>query len=77
MNLYKENSTRFEEDEPEKSLPENPMEKMMGGWFLTKNLLNKEKFFFGVLLMIKAQKTLPTGCYIWRLWIREKKLHSI
>jgi len=48
MNLYKNNLTRFEEEEePEKSTPENPMEKMMGGMMFDKNLLNSGKFFYG------------------------------
>ena len=46
MNLYKRNSTRFEEEEePEKSLPENPMEKMMGGMMFDKKFIEQRKIF--------------------------------
>jgi ATP-dependent Clp protease protease subunit len=48
MNLYKKNSTRFEEGEgaePEKSLPENPMEKMMGGMVFDKKFIEQRKIF--------------------------------
>ena len=46
MNLYKKNSIRFEEEEePEKSLPENPMEKMMGGMVFDKKFIEQRKIF--------------------------------
>lgn len=48
MNLYKKNSIRFEEGEgaePEKSLPENPMEKMMGGMVFDKKFIEQRKIF--------------------------------
>ena len=46
MNLYKKNSTRFEEEEePEKLLPENPMEKMMGGMVFDKKFIEQRKIF--------------------------------
>jgi ATP-dependent Clp protease protease subunit len=46
MNLHKRNSTRFEEDEePEKALPENPMEKMMGGMVFDKKFIEQRKIF--------------------------------
>jgi ATP-dependent Clp protease, protease subunit len=45
MNLYKRNSTRFEEEEPEKSLPENPIEKMMGGMVFDKKFIEQRKIF--------------------------------
>ncbi|MEP6926789.1 MAG: ATP-dependent Clp protease proteolytic subunit [Ginsengibacter sp.] len=47
MNLYKKYSTRFEDedDEPEKSLPENPMEKMMGGMVFDKKFIEQRKIF--------------------------------
>ena len=32
-----------------RKMPENPMEKMMSGWSLTKNLLNNAKYFCGEL----------------------------
>ena len=46
MNLYKKNKTRFEEEEePEKSSPENPMEKMMGGMMFDKKFIEQRKIF--------------------------------
>ena len=45
MNLYKKNLVRFEEEEPEKSLPENPMEKMMGGMVFDKKFIEQRKIF--------------------------------
>ncbi len=46
MNLYKKNITRFDEDdEPEKSSPENPMEKMMGGMMFDKKFIEQRKIF--------------------------------
>ncbi len=46
MNLYKNYITRFEEEEePEKSSPENPMEKMMGGMMFDKKFIEQRKIF--------------------------------
>ena len=45
MNLYKRNFTRSEEEEPEKSLPENPIEKMMGGMVFDKKFIEQRKIF--------------------------------
>ena len=46
MNLYKNKLTRFEEEEePEKSMPENPMEKMMGGMIFDKKFIEQRKIF--------------------------------
>lgn len=46
MNLYKINTTRFEEEEePEKSVPENPMEKMMGAMMFDKKFIEQRKIF--------------------------------
>src|SRR5450432_1077139 len=46
MNLYQRNPTRFEEEEePEKSLPENPVEKMMGGMMFDKKFIEQRKIF--------------------------------
>ncbi len=46
MNLYKNNSRRFEEEEePEKAVPENPMEKMMGGMMFDKKFIEQRKIF--------------------------------
>jgi ATP-dependent Clp protease, protease subunit len=46
MNFYKNNLTRFEgEEEPETPLPENPMEKMMGGMMFDKKFIEQRKVF--------------------------------
>ncbi len=46
MNLYNTNITRSEdEEEPEKALPENPMEKMMGGMMFDKKFIEQRKVF--------------------------------
>jgi len=46
MNFYKNNLTRFEqEEEPEVAVPENPIEKMMGGMVFDKKFLEQRKVF--------------------------------
>jgi ATP-dependent Clp protease, protease subunit len=46
MILYKRNATRFEdEEEPDKSQPENPMEKIMGGMVFDKKFIEQRKIF--------------------------------
>ncbi len=46
MNFYKNNLTRFnEEEEPEVDAPENPIEKMMGGMMFDKKFLEQRKVF--------------------------------
>ena len=46
MTFYKNNLTRFEgEEEPEMPLPENPMEKMMGGMMFDKKFIEQRKVF--------------------------------
>lgn len=49
MNLY--NTIRFEEEEePQTEAPENPMEKMMGGWMFEKKFIEQRKvFLWGVV----------------------------
>ncbi|MEO6219747.1 MAG: ATP-dependent Clp protease proteolytic subunit [Ginsengibacter sp.] len=43
---FNKNYIRFEEEEdPEKSLPENPMEKMMGGMMFDKKFIEQRKIF--------------------------------
>jgi len=57
MNLYKYNSTRFEEDEePEKVAPENPMEKMMGGMIFDKKFIEQRKIFLWGVVDDKSAK---------------------
>ncbi|HEY8657609.1 MAG TPA: ATP-dependent Clp protease proteolytic subunit [Hanamia sp.] len=46
MNFYKNNLTRFnQEEEPETVAPENPMEKMMGGMMFDKKFIEQRKIF--------------------------------
>ncbi len=46
MNFYKNNLTRFDqEEEPEVAVPENPIEKMMGGMMFDKKFLEQRKVF--------------------------------
>ena len=46
MNFYKNNLNRFEqEEEPEVVVPENPMEKMMGGMMFDKKFIEQRKIF--------------------------------
>ena len=46
MNLYKNNLTRFEqEEEPEVPIPEIPLEKMMGGMMFDKKFIEQRKIF--------------------------------
>jgi len=46
MNFYKNNLTRFnQEEEPEVGVPENPIEKMMGGMVFDKKFLEQRKVF--------------------------------
>ncbi len=46
MNLSKKYTASFEEEEdPEKSLPENPMEKIMGGMMFDKKFIEQRKIF--------------------------------
>jgi len=57
MNLYKKNLTRFEEEEePEKSLPENPMEKIMGGMMFDKKFIEQRKIFLWGVVDDKSAK---------------------
>ena len=63
MNLYKNNTTRFEEEEKPEGSPENPMEKMMSGWQFDKKFIEQRKvFLWGPVTdksaeRVKAQKT--------------------
>ena len=57
MNLYNKNPRRFEEeDEPEKSAPENPMEKMMGGMMFDKKFIEQRKIFLWGVVDDKSAK---------------------
>ncbi|HEY5407595.1 MAG TPA: ATP-dependent Clp protease proteolytic subunit [Ginsengibacter sp.] len=57
MNLYKNNLTRFEEEEePEKSTQDNPMEKMMGGMMFDKKFIEQRKIFLWGVVDDKSAK---------------------
>lgn len=61
MNLYRINSTRFEEEEePEKSVPENPMEKMMGGMMFDKKFIEQRKIFLWGVVDDKSAKDITS-----------------
>ncbi|MEO8852597.1 MAG: ATP-dependent Clp protease proteolytic subunit [Ginsengibacter sp.] len=45
MNFYKNNLRRFEQEEPEAPVPENPIEKMMGGMMFDKKFMEQRKVF--------------------------------
>ncbi len=42
---FNNNNMKMEEEEPEKSLPENAMEKMLGGWMFDKKFIEQRKIF--------------------------------
>jgi len=57
MNLYKNNITRFEEEEDKpETLPENPMEKMMSGWQFDKKFIEQRKVFLWGVVDDKSAK---------------------
>jgi len=45
MNFYKNNNTRFEDEEKPDGIPENPMEKMMSSWQFDKKFIEHTKVF--------------------------------
>jgi len=56
MNLYKNNNTRFEEEEKPEGTPENPMEKMMSGWQFDKKFIEQRKVFLWGVVDDKSAK---------------------
>jgi ATP-dependent Clp protease protease subunit len=79
MNLYKKKLTRFEgAEETEKSLPENPMEKMMGGMMFDKKFIEQRKIFLWGAVDDKSAKDITTGSYILSngAWKRNYFLHK-
>lgn len=42
---FNNNNRKMEEEEPEKSLPENAVEKMLGGWMFEKKFIEQRKIF--------------------------------
>ena len=45
MNNYSHKKIVFDDEEPPKELPENPMEKMMSGWQFDKKFIEQRKIF--------------------------------
>ena len=56
MNLYKNNTTRFEEEEKPEGSTENPMEKMMSGWQFDKKFIEQRKVFLWGVVDDKSAK---------------------
>ena len=54
MNLYK--IYNDEEDTPEVTMPENPMEKMMSGWMFDKKFIEQRKVFLWGAVEDKSAK---------------------
>ena len=56
MNFYKNNITRFEDEDKPEGLPENPMEKMMSGWQFDKKFIEQRKIFLWGVVDDKSAK---------------------
>ena len=56
MNFYKNNNTRFEDEEKPDGLPENPMEKMMSSWQFDKKFIEQRKVFLWGVVDDKSAK---------------------
>ncbi len=56
MNFYKNNNTRFEDEETPDNLPENPMEKMMSSWQFDKKFIEQRKVFLWGVVDDKSAK---------------------
>ena len=56
MNFYKNNNSRFEDDEPGETMPENPMEKMMSSWQFDKKFIEQRKVFLWGVVDDKSAK---------------------
>ena len=56
MNFYKNNNTRFEDEEKPDDLPENPMEKMMSSWQFDKKFIEQRKVFLWGVVDDKSAK---------------------
>ena len=56
MNFYKNNNTRFEDDDKPDDLPENPMEKMMSSWQFDKKFIEQRKVFLWGVVDDKSAK---------------------
>lgn len=56
MNFYKNNNTRFEDDDAPEASPENPMEKMMSSWQFDKKFIEHRKIFLWGVVDDKSAK---------------------
>jgi len=56
MNLYTSKRIRLDEEEPSTESPENPMEKMMGGWQFDKKFIEQRKIFLWGVVDDKSAK---------------------
>ena len=56
MNFYKNNNTRFEDEDKPEGSPENPMEKMMSSWQFDKKFIEQRKVFLWGVVDDKSAK---------------------
>ena len=56
MNFYKNNNTRFEDDDKPEGISENPMEKMMSSWQFDKKFIEQRKVFLWGVVDDKSAK---------------------
>ena len=56
MNFYKNNNTRFEDEDKPEATPENPMEKMMSSWQFDKKFIEQRKVFLWGVVDDKSAK---------------------
>jgi ATP-dependent Clp protease, protease subunit len=56
MNFNYNKQIRFEDEEPSKDIPENPMEKMMSGWQFDKKFIEQRKIFLWGVVDDKSAK---------------------
>ena len=56
MNFYKNNNTRFDDDDKPEGTPENPMEKMMSSWQFDKKFIEQRKVFLWGVVDDKSAK---------------------
>ena len=56
MDFYKNNNTRFEDEEKPDGMPENPMEKMMSSWKFDKKFIEQRKVFLWGVVDDKSAK---------------------
>jgi len=56
MNAFKNNITRFDEEDKPEVMPENPMEKMMSSWQFDKKFIEQRKVFLWGVVDDKSAK---------------------